>query len=111
MQHQFIPRVDFTEDVTSTKLNTDSIKPLRMNSMENPTNGVNFKDVMTNMAQELNETVKAPDQVLHDAMLGNGADVHDVMIAISKAEIGVNLATQVTTKVIQSYEKVSAIQV
>jgi len=33
------------------------------------------------------------------------------MIAMSKAEVGLNIATQMTTKVIQAYEKIMAIQV
>ena len=85
----------------------DSIKANNMGS-ENITS---FKDLMTGMVRDLDSTVKAPDQLLQSAVTGNGADVHDVMIAISKAEIGINLATQVTTKVVQAYEKVMSIQV
>lgn len=70
-----------------------------------------FKNVMSNLTNTLNDTVNAPDQLLQDSVMGNNADVHDVVIAMSKAEIGVNIATQLTTKIVQSYEKIMAIQV
>ena len=38
-------------------------------------------------------------------------DIHDVMIAMSKSEITVNVATQAVGKVIQAYDKVMQIQV
>lgn len=80
------------------------------NSIEAPQKG-NFKNVMSNLTNNLNQTVSAPDQLLQDSVAGNNVDVHDVVIAMSKAEIGVNIATQLTTKIVQSYEKIMAIQV
>lgn len=110
MQDKFVPKVNLKLDIAETKL--DSLdNPFRMKSVENSPEVPGFKDVMTGMVKELDKTVKAPDQVLQDALLGNGADVHDVMIAMSKAEVGINIATQITTKVIQAYEKVMSIQV
>lgn len=71
-----------------------------------------FKTVMTNLTNNFNKSIEAPDKLLKDAVAGtNGVDIHDVVIAMSKAEIGVNIATQLTTKIVQSYEKIMAIQV
>lgn len=84
---------------------------MKLNSINGENNIPSFKEVMSGMVSDLDSTVKAPDQILQSAVTGNGADVHDVMIAISKAEIGINIATQVTTKVVQAYEKVMSIQV
>ena len=84
---------------------------MRMDAIGAENKTPSFGDVMTGMVKNLNETAKAPDQVMQSAVAGNGADVHDVMIAISKAEVGVNIATQITTKVVQAYEKIMAIQV
>lgn len=81
-----------------------------MNSIDAPQKG-GFKNVMSNLTNSLNESVNAPDQLLQDSVMGNNVDVHDVVIAMSKAEIGVNIATQLTTKIVQSYEKIMAIQV
>jgi len=110
MQDRFIPRVQLNADITETKLNTLN-QPMRMDIVREADATPAFNDVMKGLIKNLDSTVKAPDKVLQDAMTGNNADVHDVMIAISKAEIGLNLATQVTTKVVQAYEKVISIQV
>ena len=62
----------------------------------------------TNFNNELN----APDDMLKDVMSGNtNIDIHDVMIAMSKSEITVNVATQAVGKVIQAYDKIMQIQV
>ena len=110
MNQKYIPKLNLNLDIAETKLNTLN-NPMRMQSVENSPQIPGFKDVMTGMVKELDKTTKAPDQVMQDALIGNGADIHDVMIAISKAEVGINIATQITTKVIQSYEKIMSIQV
>lgn len=73
---------------------------------------VSFKGVMSGLAQNLNQEMNAPDQLLKDSMSGNSdVDIHDVMTAMAKAEISVNVATQLTTKVIQAYDKIMQISV
>ena len=41
----------------------------------------------------------------------NGTDIHDVITAINKADLTVTVATQITTKIVQAYEKITQIQV
>ena len=110
MKNQYIPKVQLQQDIAETKLNTFQ-NPMRLNSIGTSPEVPQFKEVLTGMIRELDTSVKAPDQIMQDAMTGNGADIHDVMIAMAKAELSVNVATQVTTKVVQAYEKVIAIQV
>ncbi len=112
--HKYVPKLNLPLDIAKTKLYTNSASmdtSMRMPSMENSPEVPSFKDVMTGMVKELDSTVKAPDTVMQDVLLGNGADVHDLMIAISKAEVGVNITTQMITKVVQAYDKVMQIQV
>lgn len=71
-----------------------------------------FKEVMTGLANNLNNDLNAPDRLLKDAMTGNNdVDIHDVMTAMAKAEINVSVATQITSKVIQAYDKIMQISV
>ena len=109
MQNKFTPLIDVVNSISDGKLNT-SLNPTRLKPVNQPET-TSFSDVMGNMISELNSTVNAPDEVLQNAITGNGADIHDVIIAVSKAEIGVNIAPQITGKVIQSYEKIMSIQV
>ena len=56
--------------------------------------------------------MNAPDNLLKDAMMGSeNVDIHDVMVAMSKAEIAVNVATTATGKIIQAYDKIMQIQI
>jgi len=56
--------------------------------------------------------MNAPDNLLKDVMSGNkNVDIHDVMTAMSKSEIAVNVATQMVGKVINAYDRISQISV
>jgi len=45
-------------------------------------------------------------------MMGSeNVDIHDVMTAMAKAELAVNIATTATGKVIQAYDKIMQIQI
>ncbi|MEB3245495.1 MAG: flagellar hook-basal body complex protein FliE [Vampirovibrionales bacterium] len=75
-------------------------------------NAPSFKGTLANMLKQANDSLSQPDQVLQDALSGNGkADVHDVMIANAKAELTVNIATQGATKILQGYDKITQIQI
>lgn len=109
----FMPKLGLDQSIQAHKMNTNFVSafgPGGMESIDAPQKG-GFKNIMSNMASDLNSTISAPDQMLQDSVAGNGVDVHDVIIAMNKAEIGVNVATQLTTKIVQSYEKIMAIQV
>jgi flagellar hook-basal body complex protein FliE len=70
-----------------------------------------FSNVLGNMVGELNTTMVAPDSLMQRAITTGDVDVHDVMMANAKADIAVNVASQVLTKIIQAYERVQQIQV
>jgi flagellar hook-basal body complex protein FliE len=73
--------------------------------------GVNFKSTLGNMLNGINETVTAPDALMHNAMTTGSVDVHDVMVANAKAELVVNITAQVATKVVQAYDRILQIQI
>ncbi len=70
-----------------------------------------FKDVMVNLIKDTDKTLTEPDEMMNRAMTTGDVDIHEVMIANAKADITVNIASQVVTKVIQAYERVQQIQV
>ena len=41
---------------------------------------------------------------------GNGADVHDAMIAVEKADLSFQLMLQVRNKVLQAYQQIAGMQ-
>lgn len=106
----YVPKILLQADISQTRAVTGE-SPMRLESINTSPEIPTFTDVMTGLMKEVDSTVKAPDAVMESAITGNGADIHDVMIAMSKAEVGLNIATQMTTKVIQAYEKIISIQV
>lgn len=113
MTNGFYPNINLTGRIQSGMniANSNIIPPMNIDSLDE-TPKANFKGVMNNLAQDLNQNMNAPDRLLKEAMSGNSdVDIHDVMTAMAKAELSVNVATQVTSKVIQAYDKIMQISV
>ncbi len=113
MYNSFYPNYDLAGRIQHTKLDTglNGMPPARMNRIESA-GSPDFKQVMSGLIENFNAELNEPDNLLKDAMSGNGnVDIHDVMTAMAKSEISVNVATQLVGKVIQAYDKVMQIQV
>jgi flagellar hook-basal body complex protein FliE len=96
--------------ITNPYFNTSFMK--NKTSIDEDNKKASFSDVLSNMSTSFNNDLSAPDKLLADAVNGNGdVDVHDVTTSLAKAEMAVSLATQITSKVIAAYEKVSQIAV
>ena len=109
----FYPQYDLAGRIQHTKLDTgfSDMPSARMSRVENPSSP-DFKQVMSGLVENLNTELNAPDNLLKDVMSGNtNVDIHDVMTAMAKSEITVNIATTAVGKVIQAYDKVMQIQV
>ena len=105
----FYPSYNLSDRIQHTKLDSGvyGMPSARMDRMETPATG-DFKMVLSGLVENFNTELNAPDNLLKDVMSGN---IHDVMTAMAKSEISVNIATQSVGKVIQAYDKVMQIQV
>ncbi len=113
MFNGFYPRYDLEARIQHTKLDSwgYDIPSARMNRVEEPATA-DFSSVMSGLVENLNTQMAAPDNLLKDAMMGSeNVDIHDVMTAMSKAELAVSVATTVTGKVIQAYDKIMQLQI
>lgn len=113
MSNAYFPQYNLASRISGTKLDAGSgtMPSARLDRIET-NNSASFKDVLNGLVDNLNDQVNAPDNLLKDAMEGNkNVDIHDVMIAMSKSEISVNLATQVVGKVINAYDRVMQISI
>lgn len=108
------PQYDLASRIQHSKFDTglnSKMPSVRMDSVEKPETQ-NFKQVFTGLVENLNTEMNAPDNLLKDVMSGNqNVDIHDVMTAMSKSEITVNVATQLVGKVINAYDRISQISV
>lgn len=113
MGSNFFSNVDLVGRIQNSKMDMglSSTPMAKLDSIDQPESS-SFKNVMSGLAQNLNQDLNAPDKLLKGAMAGDkDVDIHDVMTAMAKAEIGINVATQVTSKVIQAYDKIMQISV
>ncbi len=114
IEKKFAPNVNLFERIQPTKLNTGisyDMSPMRLNRMEK-LEANDFKAVFSGLIENFNQELNAPDQLLKDTMQGsNNVDIHDVMTAMAKAEVGVTVATNITTKIVQAYDKIMQIQI
>lgn len=109
----FYPNYNLQDRIQHTKLDTGlyGMPSARMDRVEKPSTG-DFKAVFSGLVENFNTELNAPDNLLKDAMSGNSnVDIHDVMTAMAKSEITVNIATTAVGKVIQAYDKIMQIQV
>ncbi len=109
IENRIIPNVNIFSNIQSTMPADEfSQKGFGISNAEAPS----FKSVLSGMVSNLNTELQQPDKLLSEQMLGSSdVDIHDVMTAIAKAELGVTLATQVTSKVITAYNAVMNISI
>ena len=113
MFNGFYPRYDLEARIQHTKLDSwgYDIPSARMSRVEGP-DTADFSSVMSGLVENLNTQMEAPDNLLKDVMMGNeNVDIHDVMTAMSKAELAISIATTATGKVIQAYDKIMQLQI
>ena len=104
----YIPKYDLASRIQHSKFDSSlgMRSAIRLDDVEKPET-TDFKQVLSGLVENLNEQTNAPDNLMKDVMSGNkNVDIHDVMAAIAKSEIAVNVATQMTGKVINAYDRV-----
>lgn len=111
-QHQLVPNINLFERIQPTKEDIGSgLVTMRLSRIEKPETQ-DFKAVFSGLVENLNTEMNAPDNLMNDVAMGKpNVDIHDVMTAMAKAELGINIATGITGKVIQAYDKITQIQI
>lgn len=104
IDNRLVPNINiFSNSISSMPLDEFSQKGFGVSNVGNS----DFKTVLSGLVSNLNNEVDKPDQLINEQLAGNpDVDIHDVMTAIAKAELGISLATQVTSKVVNAYNTV-----
>lgn len=109
IENRIVPNINIFSDLSSMPIDEFSQKGFGISS---PAAGKDFKSILSGMISNINNDIEKPDQLLNAQMAGNtDVDIHDVMTAMAKAEIGISLATQATSKVIAAYNAVMNISI
>jgi flagellar hook-basal body complex protein FliE len=73
--------------------------------------GATFGSTINSMINKANTVMERPDQLAISAVNTGSVDIHEVMIAISKADVAFKLITAVTQKVVGAFDKLTSLQV
>ena len=70
-----------------------------------------FLDMLKDGIKEVNSAVKGSEKASMDLVSGKSSNIHETMLAVSKAEIGFNMLVQMRNKAIEAYQDVMRMQV
>jgi flagellar hook-basal body complex protein FliE len=83
--------------------------PTLPSASETETEG-GFGATLKNAISQVNELSDSSDQKVAELVQGDRQDVHNVMIAVEKADIAFQLMMQVRNKIVNAYQEVSKLQ-
>lgn len=72
--------------------------------------GGGFGSVLHQAIDKVGELNNDSDKQIGDLVQGNRQDIHNVMIAVEKADVAFQLMMQVRNKIVNAYQEVSKLQ-
>ncbi|MFT7617194.1 MAG: flagellar hook-basal body complex protein FliE [Planctomycetota bacterium] len=78
---------------------------------EDTSAGGSFKNVLSGYLQETNDMQQSADQSLSKLVRGETDNVHEVMLAMSKADVSFRMMLEVRNKLVEAYKEVMRMQV
>jgi flagellar hook-basal body complex protein FliE len=76
---------------------------------ENKVDG--FGDLFKKALQEVNAAQKESEKKTTELVMGEGTDIHEVMIASQKASLSLQLTVQMRNKAVEAYQEIMRMQV
>lgn len=76
-----------------------------------PVDGTEFADKIGNALQSVSDGERAADVLAQDVAAGGDTPVHELMIATTKAQLGVETLVQVRNKAVEAYQEIMRMQV
>lgn len=73
--------------------------------------GALFRSTLRRAVDGVNDRVHSADAAARQMVASNGANLHETMIEIEKADLSVRLAVRIGQKLVQAYQEVSRMQV
>lgn len=70
-----------------------------------------FASTLSRAIDAVNAQSRAADTAVQDMVASQGANLHETMIELEKAEIATRLAVKIGQKLVQAYQEVSRMQV
>ncbi|MBU6955230.1 MULTISPECIES: flagellar hook-basal body complex protein FliE [unclassified Hahella] len=70
------------------------------------TSGVSFADWLGGEVQQVNQQIAAADSAARSLATGDAENLHQVMIALDKAQLSMSLMVEVRNRLLESYQEV-----
>ena len=86
-------------------------KVLRGPGESKGTDGPSFADTLAQSLDKVNKLQKEADVAIQDFATGDTRNIHETMIAVSKADVAFRLTMQVRNKMVEAYQEVMRLQV
>ena len=86
-------------------------KGLSSTSGSKGTDGPSFADTLAQSLDKVNTLQKEADVAIQDFATGDTRNIHETMIAVSKADVAFRLTMQVRNKMVEAYQEVMRLQV
>jgi flagellar hook-basal body complex protein FliE len=96
-----------TDSIISQSSRQDAIaESLNRAPNEVSSPGSKFADLLRESIANVNQAQQTADAMAQDIATGKSDNIHETMIAISKAELGFNFMVQVRNKVLEAYQDI-----
>lgn len=73
--------------------------------------GQSFSDMVRKAVNDVDQAQKNADQKVEDVVMGRSDNIHEVMIAMEKAQLSFQLMVEVRNKAIETYQELSRMQI
>ena len=67
--------------------------------------GPTFQDYLSEQISGVNDTIMQADQRVADVATGRSRNLHEMMIALNKADLSLKMLTQVRNKALEAYQE------
>ena len=64
-----------------------------------------FVDYLSAQVQQVNEKIVVADQRVADVSTGKSQNLHEMMVALNKADLSLKMLTQVRNKAVEAYQE------
>ena len=78
-----------------------SSKIARSTSLQAPS----FVDYLSSQVEQVNHKIVAADQRVADVATGKSQNLHEMMVALNKADLSLKMLTQVRNKAVEAYQE------
>lgn len=73
--------------------------------------GAPFMSALTSAVDSVNQTQQAAATAAEQLATGQASNVHDVVVALEKADLALQLTVQTTQRAVEAYREISRMQV